>query len=164
MKYLFIFSLLINLSLFANDNIQQNQVPVESVPELDHNGEIKPPAPLDINNSFITKFEYGKMLYNNPRGIGCNSCHGDDAKGKKIVDFKQLHEKKFYNCTLVVPNIKDIDYETFSIKVNSKKNPNIKFEKEQVCEKLIHYANVMPTYFLVEEEIEAIFYYVKNLK
>ena len=120
--------------------------------------------PLDINNSFITKFEYGKMLYNNPRGIGCNSCHGNDAKGKKIIDFKQEHDKKIYNCVLSVPNIKDIDYDTFSTKVNSKKNPNVKFEKEQVCEKLIYYANVMPTYFLVEEEIEAIYYYIKNIK
>lgn len=120
--------------------------------------------PLDINNSFITKFEYGKMLFNNPRGIGCNSCHGDNAKGQKIMDFKQEHDKKIYNCSLVAPNIKDIDYETFSTKVNSKKNPNLKFEKEQVCEKLIYYANVMPTYFLVEEEIEAIFHYIKNLK
>ena len=120
--------------------------------------------PLDINNSFITKFEYGKMLFNNPRGIGCNSCHGDNAKGQKIMDFKQEHDKKMYNCSLVAPNIKDIDYETFSTKVNSKKNPNLKFEKEQVCEKLIYYANVMPTYFLVEEEIEAIFHYIKNLK
>lgn len=120
--------------------------------------------PLDINNSFITKFEYGKMLYNNPRGIGCNSCHGDDAKGKKIIDFKQEHDKKIYNCNLSVPNIKDIDYAIFSEKINSKKNPNKKFEKEEVCEKLIYYANVMPTYFLVEEEIEAIYYYIKNIK
>jgi len=119
---------------------------------------------LDINNSFITKYEYGKMLFNNPRGIGCNKCHGDDARGKKIVEFKQEHEKKIYNCSLVAPDIKDIDYQTFSVKVNSKKNPNLKFEKEEVCDKLIYYANVMPTYFLVEEEIDAIFYYIKNLK
>ncbi len=122
------------------------------------------PEQLDINNSFITKYEYGKMLYNNPRGIGCNKCHGDDARGKKIVEFKQEHDKKIYNCSLVAPDIKDIEYEIFSVKVNSKKNPNFKFDKEQVCDKLIYYANVMPTYFLVEEEIEAIFYYIKNMK
>ena len=75
-----------------------------------------------------------------------------------------INDKKIYNCVLSVPNIKDIDYDTFSTKVNSKKNPNVKFEKEQVCEKLIHNANVMPTYFLVEEEIEAIFYYIQNMK
>ena len=119
----------------------------------------------DINNSFITKYEYGKMLYNNPRGIGCNSCHGNDARGRKMVDFKQeTRDKKIYNCSLVVPDIKDIDYKTFSTKVNSKKNPNLKFEKDQVCEKLIYYANVMPTYFLVEDEIDAIYYYIQNLK
>ena len=85
--------------------------------------------PLDINNSFITKFEYGKMLFNNPRGIGCNSCHGDNAKGQKLMDFKQEHDKKIYNCSLYAPNIKDIEYETFSAKINTKKNPNLKFEK-----------------------------------
>jgi hypothetical protein len=119
---------------------------------------------IDINNSFITKYEYGKMLYNNPRGIGCNTCHGNDAKGKKIVDFKHEYKKKIYNCELRVPSIKDVDYNSFSKKVNSKKNPNLKFAKEQVCEKLIYYANVMPTYFLVEDEIEAIYYYIQNIK
>ena len=122
------------------------------------------PEALDINNSFITKYEYGKMLFNNPRGIGCNKCHGDDARGKRIVQFKHEHDKKIYNCSLVAPDIKDIDYATFSTKVNSKKNPKWKFDKEQVCDKLIYYANVMPTYFLVEEEIEAIYYYIKNMK
>ena len=141
MKFLLTIFLLININLLA----QETTTATENMLN-----------PLDINNSFITKFEYGKMLYNNPRGIGCNSCHGDDAKGKKIIDFKQEHDKKIYNCNLSVPNIKDIDYAIFSEKINSKKNPNKKFEKEEVCEKLIYYANVMPTYFLVEEEIEAI--------
>ena len=149
MKFLLTIFLLININLLA----QETTTATENMLN-----------PLDINNSFITKFEYGKMLYNNPRGIGCNSCHGDDAKGKKIIDFKQEHDKKIYNCNLSVPNIKDIDYAIFSEKINSKKNPNKKFEKEEVCEKLIYYANVMPTYFLVEEEIEAIYYYIKNLK
>ena len=71
------------------------------------------------------------------------------------------NNKKEFICSLVAPDIKDIDYQTFSVKVNSKKNPNLKFEKEEVCDKLIYYANVMPTYFLVEEEIDAIFYYNK---
>lgn len=149
MKFLLTIFLLLNINLLA----QETTTATENMLN-----------PLDINNSFITKFEYGKMLYNNPRGIGCNSCHGDDAKGKKIIDFKQEHDKKIYNCDLSVPNIKDIDYAIFSEKINSKKNPNKKFEKEEVCEKLIYYANVMPTYFLVEEEIEAIYYYIKNIK
>lgn len=158
--------ILILLFLFSFSYAQEEQQPELRELEQKPVEQIKQPQDqLDINNSFITKYEYGKMLYNNPRGIGCNSCHGNDARGRKMVDFKQqLLDKKVYNCSLIVPDIKNIDYETFSAKVNSKKNPNVKFEKEQVCEKLIYYANVMPTYFLVEEEIEAIFYYIQNLK
>lgn len=163
MKYIYVIFLLFNLSLFANE-VEQNQLENKQ-PEVNEPEQKQQQDLIDINNSFITKYEYGKMLYNNPRGIGCNSCHGNDARGRKMVDFKhQLLDKKVYNCTLVIPDIKSIDYETFSLKVNSKKNLNLKFEKEQVCEKLIHYANVMPTYFLVEEEIEAIFYYIQNMK
>ena len=163
MKYIYVIFLLFNLSLFANE-VEQNQLENKQ-PEVNEPEQKQQQDLIDINNSFITKYEYGKMLYNNPRGIGCNSCHGNDARGRKMVDFKhQLLDKKVYNCTLVIPDIKNIDYETFSLKVNSKKNLNLKFEKEQVCEKLIHNANVMPTYFLVEEEIEAIFYYIQNMK
>ena len=163
MKYIYVIFLLFNLSHFANE-VEQNQLENKQ-PEVNEPEQKQQQDLIDINNSFITKYEYGKMLYNNPRGIGCNSCHGDDARGRKMVDFKhQLLDKKVYNCTLVIPDIKNIDYETFSLKVNTKKNINLKFEKEQVCEKLIHNANVMPTYFLVEEEIEAIFYYIQNMK
>lgn len=163
MKYIYVIFLLFNLSLFANE-VEQNQLENKQ-PEVSEPEQKQQQNLMDINNSFITKYEYGKMLYNNPRGIGCNSCHGNDARGRKMVDFKhQLLDKKVYNCTLVIPDIKSIDYETFSLKVNTKKNLNLKFEKEQVCEKLIHNANVMPTYFLVEEEIEAIFYYIQNMK
>jgi len=119
---------------------------------------------IKVNNSFITKFEYGEMLYNNPRGIGCNTCHGDNAKGKEIVSFKHVYNKKKYDCVLTVPSIKNIEYDMFYKKVNAKKNPKKKFSKEEVCEKLVYKSNIMPTYFLVDEEIDAIYYYVKNLK
>lgn len=119
---------------------------------------------IQVDNSFITKFEYGKMLYTNPRGIGCNSCHGDDAKGKDIVKFTHERKKKNYECVLHAPSIKDVSYNKFYKKVNSKKNRKKKFDKEEVCKKLIYNANVMPTYFLVKEEIEAIYHYVNNLK
>jgi len=119
---------------------------------------------VKVNNSFITKFEYGEMLYNNPRGIGCNTCHGSNAKGKNIVSFDHVYDKKKYKCVLEVPNIKDVEYDVFFKKVNSKRNPKKKFDKEQVCEKLIYKSSIMPTYFLVEDEIDAIHYYIKNLK
>ena len=119
---------------------------------------------INVDNSFITKFEYGEMLYNNPRGIGCDTCHGNNAKGKEIVSFKHVYNKKKYDCVLKVPNIKNVEYDVFFEKVNAKKNPKKNFSKEQVCEKLVYKASIMPTYFLVDEEIDAIYYYIKNLK
>lgn len=94
-----ILSLLIILNSFAEEN----------------------PNDMDINNSFITKYEYGKMLYNNPRGIGCNNCHGDDARGKKLVEFKHVQNQEEYFCSLIAPDIKYIEYDVFSKKVNLKK-------------------------------------------
>lgn len=117
-----ILSLLIILNSFAEEN----------------------PNDMDINNSFITKYEYGKMLYNNPRGIGCNNCHGDDARGKKLVEFKHVQNQEEYFCSLIAPDIKYIEYDVFSKKVNLKKNDNLKFEKDQVCDKLIYKANSNP--------------------
>jgi hypothetical protein len=119
---------------------------------------------INVDNSFITKYEYGKMLYTNPRGIGCNSCHGDDANGKEIVSFKHMVRNISYECILKAPSIKNVNANKFFKKVNSKKNSKKEFEAHEVCEKLIYKANVMPTYFLVKEEIDAIYYYVKNLK
>ena len=164
MRYIFILILFFHSLFYANE-AEQNQLENAQGIKKVESTQADQKQQVDINNSFITKNEYGKMLYNNPRGIGCNSCHGNDARGKKMVNFKQeTKDKKIYNCSLVVPDIKNIDYQTFSAKINFKKNPNLKFEKEQVCEKLIYYANVMPTYFLVEDEIEAIYYYIQNLK
>ena len=164
MRYIFILILFFHSLFYANE-AEQNQLENAQGIKKVESTQAEQKQQVDINNSFITKNEYGKMLYNNPRGIGCNSCHGNDARGKKMVNFKQeTKDKKIYNCSLVVPDIKNIDYQTFSAKINSKKNPNLKFEKEQVCEKLIYYANVMPTYFLVEDEIEANYYYIQNLK
>ena len=66
--------------------------------------EEKQKTVIDMNNSFITKYEYGKMLYNNPRGIGCNKCHGEKAEGKKIVDFTHTYNKKEYKCSMIIPS------------------------------------------------------------
>ncbi|OCL91200.1 c-type cytochrome [Aliarcobacter thereius] len=136
MKYLFIF-LFFNIFLIANE--QDNLL-------------------------FITKPEYGKMLYENPRGIGCNTCHGDKAEGKKIVQFKHIFKEDKYLCTLYTPSIKDVSYEVFKDKVNQRKNKKKIFKDDEICEKLIYNSNIMPTYHLTEEEIESIYYYIKSIR
>ena len=74
----------------------------------------------DFDNSFITKYEYGKMLYANPRGISCIKCHGKDAKGKKIATFTHIRNKIKYNCTIQSNDITDISYKNFLLTLDPK--------------------------------------------
>lgn len=112
--------------------------------------------------SFITKYEYGKMLYENPRGISCNKCHGDDAKGKVIATFEHTFGKEKQICRIVSPDITKIDYDKFKRFLDPKlEKPKVEFTKEEKCEKLT-YGNSMPTYFLTDEELESIYFYLTN--
>jgi hypothetical protein len=119
-------------------------------------------AEATFEESFITQYEYGKMLYNNPRGISCTKCHGNDAKGKTIATFTHTIKKKKYNCTLKTKDITNIKYEKFLQTLDPKlKKPKKNFANAQVCEKLT-YSNTMPTYFLTLEEIKSIYFYLTN--
>lgn len=102
-------------------------------------------------SDFITKDEYAKMLYQNPRGISCAKCHGNDAKGKIIARYKDIKTKKIdsnivkeeINKTLNAPDITNLDFERFKNGVINSKG-------------------VMPTYFLTIGEIENLYYYVNK--
>jgi mono/diheme cytochrome c family protein len=98
------------------------------------------------NNWFITNLEYGKMLYNNPRGISCAKCHGKNGEGK-IVTYYYKKGKKIY---IKAPNIQNIDLNTLKKALFHKykpKNP------------------IMPIYnYLTDEEIEAILLYLRSKK
>ncbi|WP_281950687.1 c-type cytochrome [Nitrosophilus kaiyonis] len=92
-------------------------------------------------DSFITKYEYSKMLYENPRGIGCNKCHGKYGKGKIIAKYKK--RKKIYK--LKAPDITKVSYKKFYDVLNRRK---IK--------------GAMPSYFLTRSEIKALYFYIKS--
>ena len=116
-----------------------------------------------INESFITKFEYGKMLYNNPRGISCAKCHGDNAKGMVLSKFKHREKDKVYYCEIKTDDITATPFDIFTAKID----PEIlvekpKFDKTDVCSKMI-YGNTMPRYFLTKNEIESIYYYITHI-
>ncbi|MSN96732.1 cytochrome c [Campylobacter sp. FMV-PI01] len=95
-------------------------------------------------DSFITDVEYGKMLYKNPRGIGCNKCHGAKGEGGIIATYKELNkiDRKKYNKNLVAPAINELDPQEFADGV-------LKSNK------------IMPMYFLTKDEIIAIYKYLK---
>lgn len=97
-----------------------------------------------MSESFLTKKEYAKMLYHNPRGIGCDKCHNDDATGKVLINY--IHKAK--NKT-----IKALDL------TKSTKKEFIKILSRRRDKK-----SIMPEYFLTKEEIEALYFYVNSLK
>jgi hypothetical protein len=117
-----------------------------------------------FDTSFITQYEYGKMLYNNPRGISCVKCHAKDATGKTISNFIHIRRKKKYHCSIKSPDITNISYEKFLHTLDpTLEKIKKKFKKDQICNKLT-YRNSMPTYFLTQEELKSIYFYISNRK
>ncbi|WP_457596463.1 c-type cytochrome [Hydrogenimonas sp.] len=94
---------------------------------------------MAAEDSFITQYEYGQMLYENPRGIGCVHCHGKHGEGAVIARYKEQGEEK----VLKGPDIRHADEAT--LKAVLKKRHR-----------------VMPTYFLTPQEIAALHYYLSH--
>jgi mono/diheme cytochrome c family protein len=109
-----------------------------------------------FSESFISNLEYGKMLYNNPRGISCAKCHGENGKGRIIATY--IDDKTGNKEKLIAPNITNISYEIFYNRVkNSKILKKGKF-------KTLNYS-AMPKYnYLVDEEIKSIYNYLHKGK
>jgi hypothetical protein len=99
------------------------------------------PLFLLADDSFLTQYEYGLMLYKKPRGIGCHHCHGEKGEGKVIAEYK--HNKK--PKKLVAPKIIGIEYEDF-IKSFQERN------------------SVMPRYYLTKQELQSIYLYLNYKK
>jgi len=91
--------------------------------------------------SFITDEEYASSLYKNPRGIGCNNCHGDSGKGKLVAKYEQKGVMKNYGGSDIT-DIGFIDfYEALDTRITG-----------------------MPRYFLTKDEIEALYRYLHKVK
>ncbi len=99
------------------------------------------PLLLGASEDFISHYEYGEMLYNNPRGVSCSQCHGKSGEGKTIVEFRDIHGKQALKGS-------DIRKDSLSVMINS----------------VDSYHKIMPRYYLTNEEVEAIYDYlqVKN--
>ena len=112
--------LLLPLFLSAEENVDEN---ITEIP---------------IVESFITDYEYGEMLYANPRGVSCVQCHGASGEGKVIVTYKNTEGKE---------PLKGADI------------------RKKILEEMIHasnaYHDVMPRYYLTDDEVEAIYEYLQ---
>jgi mono/diheme cytochrome c family protein len=96
---------------------------------------------LDSNESqsFITEYEYGEMLYQNPRGVSCQECHGDSGEGKTIVHYEDIHSKE---------DIKGADIRKKTL--------------AQMITSVGSYHKVMPRYYLTDVEVKAIYEFIQK--
>ncbi|WP_420913013.1 cytochrome C oxidase subunit III [Campylobacter blaseri] len=101
---------------------------------------------LSFCDSFITDMEYGQMLYQNPRGIGCNKCHGKKGEGSVIAKYKEHNRssQELYDKELVAPPINRLSLQDFA--------KGIKISKD-----------IMPLYFLTNDEIIILYKYIKEI-
>ena len=102
-----------------------------------------------IDNSFITKFEYGAMLYENPRGVGCVLCHKKVDENIVIARYKEKDRKtkKLVKKEIIVPAINNVSFEVFIDKMTADKTES----------------KIMPTYFLTDDELKSLYFYIKNI-
>lgn len=99
-----------------------------------------------FSKSFISDIEYGKMLYQNPRGIGCSKCHGMKGEGLVIAEYmdKNKTTNKYYNMEFKAPPINNIALQEFADGILKSKG-------------------VMPSYFLTKDEIIVLYKYIKSM-
>jgi len=97
------------------------------------------PLLLGAEEDFISHYEYGQMLYNNPRGVSCAQCHGESGEGKTIVEFRDIHGKQ------------------------ALKGPDIRMNTlKEMIDSVNTYHPVMPRYYLTDEEVKAIYDYLQE--
>jgi len=94
---------------------------------------------LSAKDCFISNDEYAKMLYNNPRGIGCNKCHGERGEGKVISSYISKNQK----LSLIGPRINNIS-------------------KKKFLKALKKGKRLMPEYFLTKQEKAYLFFYLQK--
>ena len=90
---------------------------------------------------FISDFEYGQMLYNEPRGVSCVPCHGDTGAGRDIASYTDKYGKK---VMLSGPDIR-------------------KATLKELIYSLKKGKGIMPKYFFTDNEIERIYAYIQKV-
>jgi len=91
------------------------------------------------SDNFLTIYEYSKMLYNNPKGISCASCHGLQGEKRRYIEY--FHEKKKRNVKIMFRPLYELTYKRFKRGLTKKQR-------------------FMPKYILSDLEIKTLYYYL----
>ena len=97
------------------------------------------PLMVWAEEDFISHYEYGEMLYANPRGVSCAQCHGKSGEGQTIVEYRDIHGKQALKGS-------DIRRNTLAEMINAVNT----------------YHQIMPRYYLTDEEVKAIYDYLQQ--
>jgi hypothetical protein len=97
------------------------------------------PLLLCAKTTFITQEEYAAQLYKNPRGIGCQNCHGEKGEGKIVAKYIDKNVEKSFQGSA----INNLDYAAFYKALNMR-------------------LDSMPRYFLTSKEISALYFYLNE--
>jgi len=98
---------------------------------------------LCAREDFISHYDYGQMLYDNPRGISCVKCHGKKGEGIEIAS---------YIC-------KDKNSTRVSLRGSDIRNVELK----GMIKSLKSRHKIMPNYYLTIKEVKAIYDYLKKI-
>ncbi len=98
------------------------------------------PLLLEANEDFISHYDYGEMLFTNPRGVSCSQCHGKDGAGTIIVKFRDKEGKE---TVIKGSDIRKKNLYEMTKSVNS-------------------YHEIMPRYYLTDQEVKAIYDYLQE--
>ena len=93
---------------------------------------------VEVFSDFISDDEYAQMLYKNPRGIGCDKCHGPHGEGLVLSSYKN---KDGEVISITAPRIDNIPMKRFSNSFDTK-------------------SKLMPVYFLTSDEKAYLYYYL----
>ena len=99
------------------------------------------PLYIFAETTFISPLEYASQLYKNPRGIGCQHCHGDNGEGKLVAKYTHKKVQKEFRG----PVINGLDFNQFYKALNERKRG-------------------MPRYYLTKKEIQALYLYLNQEK
>ena len=105
---------------------------------------------IETQESFLSSVEYGKMLYKNPRGISCTQCHGEKGKGGQKI-------AKYYDKRKNPKILKGVDITNYSLS-DLKASLNNQYRENNHRK----WHKIMPIYYLTDEEVEAIYNYLKD--
>jgi len=150
----------ITLFSFTEDNLSlelnENEFSLEEALRIDtdaddknHIEENNSLENIEIQESFLSSVEYGRMLYKNPRGISCTKCHGEMGKGGQKI-------AKYYDKQKNPKILKGVDIRSYSFE-----DLKASFKNQYRVNNRRKAHKIMPMYYLTDEEVHAIHDYLQ---